>query len=278
MTNYHSKLFEYLQPDNYSKLSDEDKVIVKNALYLEIRTIDWSPLSNYPESERDGVLETRHGLLQSLENLNAFEQGRPAKELVFLSPSDRESSLRNDWNQDCTTFGYWSPHKDIIVINDDLVSEGRMDTERNTPECEDTKLQLIDTVIHEGRHAYQSYAIEHPSVHGDTPEARKEVEGWAKNEGKYYSHGLRYYVQPQEADAYSYAREKINEVFGDDLKDEKGFAEYNKLSEETEAKTVLDEIAYKENTSKENVINKMDEEMIEGCNTYCIAYSYDAAY
>ena len=273
MTKYHSDLLYYTRPENFSRLSEQDRAVVKEALYLEIKRSDWSPLSKYPEESREELLETRHGLLQALENVTAHEQGRPAKELVFAKPSDPDSYLR-DGKKDCSCFGYWSPGEDKIYINDDLVSEGRLDAERGTPERGDVKLQLVDTVVHEGRHAYQSYAIEHPEVNGDTPEARREVESWAKNEGKYYSGELRYYVQPQEADAYSYACDKMEQIFGDDLENESGFAEYESFSRNTEANNVLDAIAYNEGTTKEDVVNKMDKEMISECQVKGIKYTY----
>ena len=67
--------------------------------------------------------------------------------------------------------------------------------------------ELVDTVVHEGRHAFQHYAVEHPGVVTD----EHVVQAWAANmaPGGYLSAEefgqRRYQSQPIEADAWSYA-------------------------------------------------------------------------
>lgn len=84
----------------------------------------------------------------------------------------------------------------------------------------DYRLEVIDTIAHEGRHAYQQYAIEHPGFH---PNAQ-EVMYWAANERTYISgdrFGYEYYKnQPIELDAWRYGemtRSIFRETPGDDL-------------------------------------------------------------
>lgn len=66
------------------------------------------------------------------------------------------------------------------------------------------RLELIDTIAHEGRHAYQHYAIEHPGFHPN----EAQVEAWKEN-FKDYEDGTKdglmaYRLQPIEADAWQY--------------------------------------------------------------------------
>ncbi len=63
----------------------------------------------------------------------------------------------------------------------------------------------VETTIHEGRHAYQRYAVENPGHHSDD----LEVSVWAENLADYRTmqmHGARAYkAQPVEVDARAYA-------------------------------------------------------------------------
>ena len=65
--------------------------------------------------------------------------------------------------------------------------------------------EAVETVAHEGRHAYQHYAVEHPGVHGDP----KEVAYWEANFSIYLDasmYGFEVYQhQPVEIDARDYA-------------------------------------------------------------------------
>ncbi|TCS94854.1 hypothetical protein [Hazenella coriacea] len=69
---------------------------------------------------------------------------------------------------------------------------------------------IVETVIHEGRHAYQHYALENPEIHPD----HKELELWRKNTrhmgGVYLSpmYDFMYYYQAIERDANQYADQK----------------------------------------------------------------------
>lgn len=68
----------------------------------------------------------------------------------------------------------------------------------------DSPLEAIDTVAHEGRHAFQHYAIAHPEIHDDP----FEVAAWKENMENYLSAAMygyeAYREQPVEADAWAF--------------------------------------------------------------------------
>ncbi len=78
------------------------------------------------------------------------------------------------------------------------------------------RLEVIDTVAHEGRHAYQAYAVAHPWVH----ENKAELMYWAANGDAYFhpkhigeKFGPEYYLnQPKELDAWSFAA-AVKEIY-----------------------------------------------------------------
>lgn len=124
--------------------------------------------------------EERLNALQTVENTLAGIQQRPCFE-VQSEPMD------------AGVFGYFDGNG--IVLNANHL-EGNMPVE-----------ELVDTVVHEGRHAFQQYAVEHP---GTVPDANV-VDAWIANRapGGYLSaeeYGQEIYQsQPVEADAWSYA-------------------------------------------------------------------------
>lgn len=116
--------------------------------------------------------------LQTLECKLAEIQGRDPV-LVLYSETPGEN-------------GHYDPETRTITLNAEQLSNPRQ------------RLELVDTIAHEGRHAYQHYATEHPGFH---PDAR-EVEAWREN-FVHYRNGtkeglLDYRLQPIEADAWSY--------------------------------------------------------------------------
>ena len=77
------------------------------------------------------------------------------------------------------------------------------------------RLDVIDTIAHEGRHAYQHYAVEHPGFHPD----EHEVEYWRANFETYLQPNLygfdAYWMQPVEVDARRYGG-VVSALFEDD--------------------------------------------------------------
>jgi hypothetical protein len=119
-------------------------------------------------------------VLQDIENRMAIVQGRPA---VGVAVTQLESN----------TFGYYDGQG--ITVNADHLAG-------NMPVTE-----FVDTLVHEGRHAYQDYAIRNPDFVRDTT----LVSAWAENfaPGNYLTaddYGQELYQgQPIEADAWNYA-------------------------------------------------------------------------
>lgn len=142
----------------------------------EIKPETWQGLE---EPER---LDT----LQQVETEMAEVQGRPFVEVVAeeMSPG---------------SFGYFDGER-IHVSTEDLRSE---DVGEN-----------VDTIVHEGRHAYQQYAIDHPGFHHDSA----QVQAWNENFDNYLTaeaYGQEVYQnQPVEADAWSYASQIRQGIYG----------------------------------------------------------------
>lgn len=74
---------------------------------------------------------------------------------------------------------------------------------------------LVEAVAHEGRHAYQHYAVDNPGFHPDA----EEVERWRHNFDDVLSaeeYGYqRYRTQPIEVDASEYAEAVAAERYRD---------------------------------------------------------------
>lgn len=137
------------------------------------------------------VYEKLH-VLQTVENAVAFREGRHACQVSgeFIPSSD-----------DAVTLGYYSQTTRDITIN----------TEQLAPQSKygsNYKVHL-DTILHEGRHAYQHQVVLGEIEHPDP----QVVQSWADNmaPGHYitYERNPRgYYSQPIERDARDFAREK----------------------------------------------------------------------
>lgn len=101
-------------------------------------------------------------------------------------------------------FGYYSPETKTITLNSDyLKGDG-----------ESYKMSL-DTVIHEGRHAYQDYNLHERQVHSSPG----DLTNWYLNHYKYGYQDVqtfgfcRYWMQPVEADARKFAEDVTTKFF-----------------------------------------------------------------
>ena len=151
----------------------------------------------------------RREVLQALENICAAEQGRDAKLVVFRP---MEGGLCGCWNEAA----------DTITVNSNLVDHDGYSYKGNIIPMSDSVMQLYDTVVHEGYHAYQSYAMKHPEVHAD----KEQLSQWISNdamgfvegrgESNYYDCSKQpdmYRIQPMERDAFAYAEKHTRECF-----------------------------------------------------------------
>ncbi|MEZ6234370.1 MAG: hypothetical protein R3B68_09285 [Phycisphaerales bacterium] len=150
------------------------------------RAFELSPAECRYLAQVEGLAPTQWAELpatERLESLRELEQrlaeieGRPAVELRAepLGPG---------------RCGYYDSERDVMVVSESLLLDA-------------SPLEAIDTVAHEGRHAYQHYAVAHPEIHGDP----FEVASWAENFEHYLSaemYGYELYRnQPVEADAWA---------------------------------------------------------------------------
>lgn len=133
---------------------------------------------------------SRLEVLQNVEDRMATIQGRPAVEIkpTELSPG---------------TYGYYDGQG--ITINAADLNGNQMHIS-----------EFVDTIVHEGRHAYQDFAIANPGTVSDPA----IVAAWAENmqPGNYLTaedYGQEAYLnQPVEADAWNYAGQVTAALFG----------------------------------------------------------------
>ena len=169
--------------------------------YLEsiddIKFENWSKLS----------LEQKETVLNRIEQHIASIEHRPALkvELELMGPRD---------------LGYQSPFEHKIALNSMYVASNNPGVHR----------EVLDTIIHEGRHAYQHYNVDVKNIH----ESGAEVATWRENfyDPRYqyyhstgqkiiipYNDGSRhdvdfrlYYYQPVEIDARNFAKDVMDRL------------------------------------------------------------------
>ena len=74
--------------------------------------------------------------------------------------------------------------------------------------------EVVATVAHEARHAYQLWCVNHPGAHGDAA----EVEAWRRNMSNYVGPAVderAYFAQPVEVDAYAFEEAVERALYGD---------------------------------------------------------------
>lgn len=141
--------------------------------------------------------QERLAAMQHVENLVADIAHRPPCEV-------RGESLGTGH------YGFYNPNDHTIVLNTDYL-DGSYDSYKET----------LDTVIHEGRHAYQYYNVDHRQVHpsdGDFTNWSENLheDRWGlfpENYGYQSASEVgfqRYWMQPVEADARAFAADVFN--------------------------------------------------------------------
>ena len=99
-------------------------------------------------------------------------------------------------------FGYYAPESKTITINSNYIQSN---------EISDYK-EVLDTIIHEGRHAYQYYNLTGREVHP----RQGDLSNWKANEFEYGYQDVAFYgfkayeMQPLETDARSFAENVLN--------------------------------------------------------------------
>ena len=134
--------------------------------------------------------DERVDLLQNIENEVALIAHRPS------CPIQTESLGKG-------YFGYYSPESKTITINSDYIQSN---------DISDYK-EVLDTIIHEGRHAYQYYNLTEREVHP----RQGDISNWKANEFDYGYQDAKtqgfaaYFLQPQEADARAFAEDVLKQ-------------------------------------------------------------------
>jgi len=137
--------------------------------------------------------EEKRSQLQALENKEAEEQGRKARtvEIDETAGEGEHGVYKSDGNGGGT------------------IQVSKYDLDHNQYEC-------MDTVYHEGRHAYQDDVVHKRISHNENKETvnqwtKDDKEGYiGANEAHSQGRDFDYRFQAQERDAYDYAREKMD--------------------------------------------------------------------
>lgn len=161
-------------------------------LYRKLSSSRWATYSK----------ETRLELFQEVENREAAKQGRPALEIKVFTP-DEEKNYMGAYCHACP--GELQLNERFITceegyLEDYSVAEG------------------LDTIIHEGRHAFQ-----HLAVDGVVPGVDEEqLKMWKLNCVAYMAPGTVLYEQQEiERDARNYARNEMQRIV-ETIREEKG--------------------------------------------------------
>lgn len=185
--------------------------------------------------------EQRIQILQDLEDGVAKEQGREARRVSPTKMSDDGYCGKYDSNK-----------PDEIQINEDYLDDRLVDQGIN--------YLCMETILHEGRHAYQDDAM-----NGKIQHDRSETELWKMNNtGNIYKTEQNgyYRYQPVEADANDFSHAEINDLhkyLGDDPGYDKYFVnrEYSDSLYKEDART-----KYGDDYQKE-IANSVREQYIE---------------
>jgi hypothetical protein len=131
-------------------------------------------------------IDERINQLQTTERLLCAVDGRPCPD-VDIYPGLPGDCGYYDEKTHRLLFGSWSLQRDDAA-------------------------EVLDTLLHEDRHAYQYWAVAHPGFHSDAD----ECEHWRENFAAYVPFSIDpvlYMDQPIEQDSRSYAQGILTRVF-----------------------------------------------------------------
>ena len=192
------------------------------------------------ENWSNSSYQDRMNAYQSLEHCMAKEQGRAERQVVFEDFSKTHPDA----------VGYYSKNDDKLHMD-----IGYLNGSKNPYDG-------MDTVIHEGRHAYQ-----HDCINGFAqPDSKLQpnMQGIKENDldDNYYSGGGNYFYQPLEYDAHTYANNVMNRPeFKEHLSNDEHYNKYCRAQEKyIDAKSRDAEIAagYTYDNLSNNVKNAED--------------------
>lgn len=180
------------------------------------------------------------------------------------SLSDKKQALQNLENHYAAEQGR-SP---IILQFTNLGNAGGFNAANNTTQIDNKLLVngdsfkrylVVDTVIHEGRHAYQNYAIQHPGIHTNQDEEQK----WRENDLVYFDANTndqyKYRFQAQERDAYGYTAGEMGRIFKNIPGEEHIYSQYEQIINKHDNRFALEAEA----DLGKDYIQKIDAEVAE---------------
>ena len=189
--------------------SDKDVAMLIDSVKEEI-----SPL--YLEAPQDGIqIEEISDMMTCMEGLEfsewkelSYEERMEVlqkvefkiAEIAHRPPCHVSSKSLGDGH-----YGYYTPGTSSLVVNSDVISSNSFRDYKET----------LDTLIHDGRHAYQDYNLNVREVHprsGDVSNWRLNEERFGYQDAEHC--GFKAYVlQPVEADANAFAEDVIKQYF-----------------------------------------------------------------
>lgn len=164
----------------------EDMEQIKDCA-TSIKGIEGATFEEWRELDESG----RANVLCNIEQEVAKIAHRPACEVVVKPLSEGN-------------YGFYDSDSKTITINSDYLKASDQDAYK---EC-------IDTILHEGRHAYQDYNLTERQVHPN----EGDIRAWRANENGYgyldaETYGFEsYYNQPEEIDARTFAANVVKEM------------------------------------------------------------------
>ena len=195
--------------DSYPEISDKVEPIKDqiDSKYLEAPN-DMEQVEQISEkmTEIEGTRFEDWKNLTPQERLEAMQKVENAAAEV----AHRPACMVNVQSMEAGQFGYYNPRDNTITLNSNYL-EGDYESYKET----------LDTIIHEGRHAYQHYNVEVRQVHPSDGDCKN----WDENLNEvalfpeYYGYQvaeevgpLRYWMQPVEADARAFATDVFNQL------------------------------------------------------------------
>ncbi len=178
-------------PSAFEGLSLENSSTLENLSLENVDYIQSIEGLHYGRYEM-GTLEDRMRSLRTLEARLAEIQGRPPVKVVF---------------EEMEYAGYYDHNERCLHVNIEQVKDPRY------------RLDVIDTIAHEGQHALQHFAVEHPELF---PKLKEVIPYWRANmdnayfEPKYIGEIFGpefYYNQPLELNAWERGAQ-IQALFG----------------------------------------------------------------
>lgn len=172
--------------------------------YGKIEDILWPPKNENPEETDRKIVSGCHEAIKDALGSSPFEQ------FASLEPERRKDAVENITSQVAEAMGVKIDNIDIRELNDGLCGYHSCVDNRicyneqylyEEPMTELEAKEVIDTIVHEVRHAYQRKAACRPSRYGRD---KLTAEIWRTNFKHYVSSKQNmelYYKQPVEVDA-----------------------------------------------------------------------------